>query len=139
MLLRIISRSFVRRRRRKLLSLTAVALGIAVATAVATIALDVGDGVGRELRSFGANISLAPAADGLPISVGGADYRPAGSGAFLAESELVKLKRIFWRNNILAFPTCICPEPSRAAGSFWSARGSTRSSALTNRNRFARA
>ncbi len=103
MLFRIISRSFVRHRRRKLLSLTAVALGIAVATAVATIALDVGDRVGRELRSFGANISLAPAADGLPISVGGADYRPAGSGAFLAESELVKLKKIFWRNNIMAF------------------------------------
>jgi putative ABC transport system permease protein len=31
------------------------------------------------------------------------DYRPAGSGAFIPEDELVKLKKIFWRNNIVAF------------------------------------
>ncbi|HEV2492231.1 MAG TPA: FtsX-like permease family protein [Terriglobia bacterium] len=103
MLSRIIGRSLVRRRRRKLLSLAAVALGITVATTVATIALDVGDSVSRELRAFGANISVTPAADGLPVEIGGVDYRPAGSGAFLAERDLVQLKRIFWRNNITAF------------------------------------
>ena len=80
-----------------------MALGITVATAVATIALDVGDRVSRELRSFGANISVTPAADGLPVEIGGVDYRPAGSGAFLAERDLVQLKHIFWRNNITAF------------------------------------
>ena len=103
MLVRIIHESLVRRRRRKLLSFAAVALGIAAATTVATIAIDVGDKVSRELRSFGANISITPAADGLPVAVGGVDYRPAGEGAFLAESDLVKLKRIFWRHNIVAF------------------------------------
>ncbi len=103
MLIRIIGHSLARRRRRKLLSVVAVALGIAVATAVGTTALEVGDKVNRELRSFGANISVTPAADGLPVEVGGVDYRPAGSGAFLSEEDLVKLKRIFWRNNILAF------------------------------------
>jgi len=103
MLIRIISRSIVRRRRRKLLSLTAVTLGIAVATTVGTLALDVGDRVGRELRSFGANISLSPAADSLAITLGGVDYRPAGAGGFLAETDLIKLKKIFWRNNIMAF------------------------------------
>jgi putative ABC transport system permease protein len=103
MLAHIVSRSLIRRRRRKLLTLVAVTLGIAVTTAVATIALDVGDRVGRELRSFGANIALTPAADGIPITVGGVDFRPAGAGAFLAEDDLVKLKKIFWRNNIMAF------------------------------------
>jgi putative ABC transport system permease protein len=103
MLAHVVSRSLVRRRRRKLLTLVAVALGVAVTTAVATIALDVGDRVGRELRSFGANIALTPAADGIPITVGGVDYRPVGTGAFLAEDDLVKLKKIFWRNNIMAF------------------------------------
>jgi len=103
MLIRIINRSLVRRRRRKLLSFAAVALGITVATAVATMGLDVGDRVGRELRSFGANIALTSAGDGLSVSVGGVDYRPAGSGTFLAEADLVKLKQIFWRNNILGF------------------------------------
>ncbi len=103
MLARMVSRSLVRQRRRKLLSFAAIMLGIAVTTTVGTVALDVGDRVGRELRSFGANISLAPAADTLPISIGGVDYRPVGSGAFLSEADLVKLKKIFWRNNILAF------------------------------------
>lgn len=103
MLSRIIGRSLVRRRRRKLLSLAAVALGITVATTVATIALDVGDRVNRELRGFGANISVTPAGDGLPVEIGGVDYRPAGAGAFLAERDLVQLKHIFWRNNVTAF------------------------------------
>ena len=103
MLARIIIRSLVRRRRRKLLSLAAIALGITAATVAATLALDVGDQVSRELRSFGANITVTPAADGLPVSVGGVDYRPAASGAFLHESDLPALKKIFWANNIVAF------------------------------------
>jgi putative ABC transport system permease protein len=74
-----------------------------VATTVTTIALDVGDKVNRELRSFGANIAVTPAADSLTVAVGGVDYRPAGAGAFLDEDALPKLKKIFWRNNILAF------------------------------------
>ncbi len=78
-------------------------MGIAVTTAVATIALDVGDKVGRELRSFGANISITPVADSLPVSLGGVEYRPASYGTLLTEADLVKLKKIFWRNNIMAF------------------------------------
>ncbi len=103
MLGRILGRSLTRRRRRKLLSLGAVALGITVATAVSTIALDVGDKVNRELRSFGANIAVTPASDGLTVALGGVDYRPAGAGAFLSEDQLIGLKKIFWRHNILAF------------------------------------
>ncbi|MGA3213632.1 MAG: ABC transporter permease, partial [Terriglobales bacterium] len=103
MIFRIVWESLARRRRRKLLSVFAVSLGIAVTAAVATLALDVGDKVSRELRSFGANLSVTPAADGLPVAVGGVDYRPAGAGAFLPESTLVSLKKIFWRNNIVAF------------------------------------
>jgi putative ABC transport system permease protein len=103
MLTGIIGRSLIRRRRRKLLVLSAVALGITVATAVATIALDVGDKVSRELRSFGANIAVTPAADSLPVVIGGVDYRAAGAGAFLNETDLPKLKKIFWQHNIIAF------------------------------------
>lgn len=103
MILQIVWESLFRRRRRKVLSVCAVALGVAVTAAVATLSLDVGDRVSRELRSFGANLSVTPAADGLPVEVGGIDYRPAGAGAFLPESALVSLKRIFWRHNIVAF------------------------------------
>jgi putative ABC transport system permease protein len=103
MLVRILLESLARRRRRKLLSALAIALGIAAAATAGILSLDVGDKVSRELRSYGANLSITPAADSLAISVGGVDYRPAGSGAFIPEDELVKLKKIFWRNNIVAF------------------------------------
>jgi putative ABC transport system permease protein len=103
MIFRIVWESLARRRRRRLLSVFAVALGIAVTAAVATLSLDVGDKVSLELRSFGSNLTVTPAADGLPVAVGGIDYRPASAGAFLPESALVNLKRIFWRNNIVAF------------------------------------
>jgi putative ABC transport system permease protein len=103
MLVRILLESLARRLRRKLLSVLAVALGIAAAATVGTLSLDIGDKISHELRSYGANLSITPAADSLAISVGGVDYRPAGSGAFIAEAELVKLKQIFWRNNIVAF------------------------------------
>ncbi len=103
MLSRIVGRSLTRRRRRKLLGVAAVALGISVTTAVSTLSLSVGDRMARELRSFGANISVTPAADSLSVAVGGVDYRPAGAGAFLPESDLANLRKIFWRNNIMAF------------------------------------
>ena len=103
MLVRILLESLARRLRRKMLSVLAVALGIAAAATVGTLSLDIGDKISHELRSYGANLSITPAADSLAISVGGVDYRPAGSGAFIAEGELVKLKQIFWRNNIVAF------------------------------------
>jgi len=103
MLVRILLESLARRRRRKLLSILAVTLGIAAAATVGILSLDVGDKISRELRSYGANISITPAADSLAVSVGGVDYRPAGSGAFIPEDELLKLKKIFWRNNIVAF------------------------------------
>jgi putative ABC transport system permease protein len=103
MISRIVSQSLARKRRRKLLSLIAITLGIAVATAVATIGVDVGDKVNRELRAVGANIEVTPAADGFPVSLGGVDFRPAGAGAYLEESSLLGMKRIFWRNSIEAF------------------------------------
>jgi putative ABC transport system permease protein len=125
MIVRIVWESLARRRRRKLLSVLAVALGVAVTAAVGTMALDVGDKVSRELRSFGANLSITPAADGLPVAVGGVDYRPAGAGAFLPESSLVSLKKIFWRNNIVAFapflyvPARLDGEPVVVIGSWF--------------------
>src|SRR3972149_6903776 len=90
-------------RRGALWGLVAVALGTAVAAAMLNVSLDVGDKVGREMRSLGANIVISPAADSLPVEIGGIDYRPVSEGAYLSESSLPKLKQIFWGNNIIAF------------------------------------
>jgi putative ABC transport system permease protein len=100
---RLITDSFARQPRRKLLTTIALALGTAIATATLTVALDVGDRLAREFRSLGANLLVTPEADTLPLEIGGVDYRPVDSGVFLSDAELGKLKTIFWRNNVIGF------------------------------------
>ena len=103
MFLRIVSDSFTRKPRRKVLTAAALALGMAVATATLEVALDVGDRLAREFRSLGANLLDTPASDTLPLEIGGVDYRPVDAGAYLPASDLGKLKTIFWRNNVMGF------------------------------------
>ena len=103
MFLRLVADSFSRRPRHKLLTGAALALGMAVATAALSVSLDVGDRLAREFRSLGANLLVTPKADSLPLEIGGVDYRPVNAGAYLPESDLGKLKMIFWRNNIVGF------------------------------------
>lgn len=103
MFLRLVTDSFTRRPKRKLLTMAALALGMAVATAALSVSLDVGDRLAEEFRSLGANLLITPMADSLPLEIGGVDYRPANAGAYLPESDLGKLKTIFWRFNITAF------------------------------------
>jgi putative ABC transport system permease protein len=103
MFIRLVADSFSRRPRHKLLTGAALALGMAVATAALSVSLDVGDRLAREFRSLGANLLVTPQADSLPLEIGGVDYRPVNAGAYLPESDLGKLKAIFWRNNIVAF------------------------------------
>ena len=103
MFLRVVRESFTRAARRKAMAILAVALGTAVATAMFAVSLDVGDKLSRELRGFGANIEVTPAADSLAVEVGGVDYRPVAEGRLLAEATLPKLKTIFWRNAIAGF------------------------------------
>src|ERR1700753_2875248 len=103
MFLRLVADSFGRRPRRKLLTGAALALGMAVVTAALSVSLDVGDRLSHEFRSLGANLLVTPQADTLPLEIGGVDYRPVDAGAYLPESELGKLKTIFWKNNIVGF------------------------------------
>src|SRR6202790_2043096 len=107
MFLRLVADSFTRRPRRKLLTGAALALGMAVATAALSVSLDVGDRLAKEFRSLGANLLVTPQADSLPLEIGGVDYPPANSGAYLPEADLGKLKTIFWRHNIVGFLTSV--------------------------------
>src|SRR6516225_3374009 len=103
MFFRLVADSFARRPRRKLLTGAALALGMAVVTAALSVALDVGDRLAAEFTSLGANLVVTPQADSLPLEIGGVDYRPVNTGAFLPESDLPKIKSVFWHNNIIAF------------------------------------
>jgi putative ABC transport system permease protein len=103
MFLRLVTDSIRRRPRHKLLTGAALALGMAVATAALSVSLDVGDRLSHEFRSLGANLLVTPQADTLPLEIGGVDYRPVNAGAYLPESDLPKIKSVFWHNNIIAF------------------------------------
>ena len=103
MFFRLIADNFTRRPRRKLLTAAALSLGMAVATAALSVSLDVGDRLSEEFKALGANLVVTPEADSLPLEIGGVDFRPANSGAYLPESDLPKIKSVFWHNNITAF------------------------------------
>jgi putative ABC transport system permease protein len=103
MFLRLLYESFRRQTRRKMLVAVAVTLGAAVSTAMIGIALGIGDKVSQELRAYGANLVVTPEDDDLDVQIGSVNLKPAGSGAYLDEAALPKIKGIFWRNNITAF------------------------------------
>ena len=101
MFLRLVFESFRRQKRRKLLAGVAITLGVGVATAMVAVATDIGDKIGRELRSYGANLIVTPQEDTLDVEIGGVNLKPASGGGYLSEAELPKIKGMFWRNNIV--------------------------------------
>ena len=125
MFFRLIADNFTRRPRRKLLTGAALALGMAVATATLSVSLDIGDKLAKEFRSLGANLVVTPEADALPLEIAGVDYRPVNAGAYLPESDLPKIKTVFWHNNIIAFaPTLEVPVQAWSpASKRWSSPG----------------
>ncbi len=103
MFARMLYQSFYRQRRRKLLAGIAIALGVSVATAMIAVATDIGDKINRELRTYGANLVVTPDEDTLDVQIGGLDLKPASDGAYLKESDLLKISGMFWRHNIVGF------------------------------------
>jgi putative ABC transport system permease protein len=103
MFVRLVYESFRRQKRRKLLAGAAITLGVTVATAMIAVATDIGDKINRELRTIGANLVVTPQEDSLDLEIGGVNLKPPTDGAFLSESDLPKIKGIFWHNNITGF------------------------------------
>ena len=103
MFVRLVYESFRRQKRRKVLAGAAITLGVTVATAMIAVATDIGDKINRELRTIGANLVVTPQEDSLDVEVGGINLKPPTDGAFLSESDLPKIKGIFWHNNITGF------------------------------------
>src|ERR1700727_1566100 len=100
MFFRLLMESFRRQRRRKLLAGIAILLGTTAVTAMLALATTIGARIHKELAVYGANIVVYPQANQLEVKVGGVDIKPASSGTYLKESDLAKLKTIFWANNI---------------------------------------
>jgi putative ABC transport system permease protein len=103
---RLLLESFRRQRRRKMLAGIAILLGTTAVTAMLALATTIGDRIHKELAVYGANIIVYPKADQLEVKVGGVDIKPTSAGSYLKETDLAKLKTIFWANNI----TGVSPE-----------------------------
>jgi putative ABC transport system permease protein len=106
MFLRLLLESFLRQRRRKALAGIAILLGATAVTAMLGLALTIGDRIHNELAVYGANIIVYPKADTLDVKVGDQSLKPATGNTYLHESDLAKLRGIFWANNI----TGVSPE-----------------------------
>jgi putative ABC transport system permease protein len=99
MLARLLAESLRRGTRRKLLALSAVALGTLGATALVEVLLASGDRLAAELGSYGANLTIHPR-----------------RGETLPVASLAAVRRIFWRNNVVALAP-LYPLRVRLAGS----------------------
>src|SRR3990172_5656456 len=87
MFYRLLSKAIQRRKLRIALAVLAVIMGASIASTLLTISFNINDKMGRELKSYGANIVL----------------QPSSEGAFINESELYKMKTILWRHNIIGY------------------------------------
>lgn len=110
MFLRLLFESFRRQKRRKGVALLAIALGMSIATAMIAVGTDIGDKISQELRSLGANLVITPIEDTLDVNIGGVNLKPATEGAFIPESDLAKIKSIFWRHNIKGYAPFLSSE-----------------------------
>ena len=90
--------ALIRQKNRFALIALTVALGVSLAAAMLNVMFDVGDKVNQELKAYGANITVTPKNAAVLKDVYGLDAQE-----YLNESDLGKIKTIFWTNNIVAF------------------------------------
>ena len=107
--LRMIFRSFSRQFKRRLLIAVTVCLSATVSVAMLGVVFDVGDKLNAELSTYGSNIIVQPKADAVVNDLyntgGDADSSASGTSesdptTFLKESDVPKIKTIFWAFNI---------------------------------------
>ena len=104
MLFRMIRGVLIRQWSKMLLIAFTIALGASLATSMINVMLDVGDKVNQELKAYGANITVKSQdaslmADLYDVEDGG----EALATAYLNESDVGKIKTIFWTYNIVDF------------------------------------
>ncbi|PPB68087.1 ABC transporter permease [Campylobacter hyointestinalis subsp. hyointestinalis] len=103
MFIKIISSSILHSQGSKMLAFLTIFLSVTLIACMLNITLNIGDQVARELRSYGSNIVVLPKSQNLSIEIGDKEFLPLKNEDYLKESDLHKIKEIFWRNNITAF------------------------------------
>lgn len=100
---RMLKGALSRQRRKMFMVALTIALGVSLTTAMLNVMLDVGDKVNRELKAYGANITVIPRSASVLKDLYGLEAGSGATGQYLQEADLGKLKTIFWANNIVAF------------------------------------
>ncbi|MEW5815621.1 MAG: FtsX-like permease family protein [Spirochaetota bacterium] len=103
MIIRILEEALRRKPRRVLAAVLSVMVGAALAAALLNLSLDLSGKMARELRSYGANILVQPETAAVQLEIGGVSIAPSSARGGIDENDLVMLKTIFWRNNIVGF------------------------------------
>ena len=103
MFLRMIRGAFSRQIKKMLMIALTIALGASLATAMLNVMLDVGDKVNQELKTYGANITVVPKSTSVLNNLYEVEDGSAPAGSYLKESELGKIKTIFWAFNIVDY------------------------------------
>lgn len=101
--LRMIFRSFSRQFRRRLLIAVTVCLSATVSVAMLGVVFDVGDKLNEELSTYGSNITVQPKSDAVIADLYDIEGDAADPTSFLSESDVPKIKTIFWAFNITNF------------------------------------
>ena len=96
---RMITKTLIRQRGKMLMIAFTVILGVSLSTAMMNVMLGVGDKVNRELKVYGANITVRHKDAALMSDL----YGQGINDKFLHEDDVLKLKSIFWGFNILDF------------------------------------
>ena len=98
-----IGRTRVRQKGKMLMIAFTVVLGVSLSTAMMNVMLGVGDKVNRELKVYGANITVRHKEAALMSDLYGLNEGQGVTDKFLREEDVMKLKSIFWGFNIIGF------------------------------------
>lgn len=100
---RMIIKTLIRQRSKMFMIAFTVILGVSLSTAMMNVMLGVGDKVNRELKVYGANITVRHKDAALMNDLYGLNEGLGVNDKFLYEEDVLKLKSIFWGFNILDF------------------------------------
>ncbi len=99
MFIRMVIKTLLRQKKKMIMIALTIMLGISLSTAMMNVMLGIGDKVNRELKVYGANITVMPKDASLLGDLYGLDV----ADKYLKEDEIFKIKEIFWGYNIVDF------------------------------------
>lgn len=100
---RMVGGALFRQKKKMAMVAFTVALGISLATALMNVMLGVGDKINKELKVYGANISVVPKDASLLDDLYGIQDGAGVNDKYLYEEDAPKIKQIFWGYNIVDF------------------------------------